>query len=114
MLYKVLSLHHEEENALFFSVRKPWHRLFLVDLIYVLYRIGLIKNIEILEISTFKRNCGAASVEAPVKHENLVLSNELIKVEFGKLTFRALALCQSESVEIFMFHSPTDAAPHFL
>ena len=27
MLYKVLSLHHEEENALFFSVQRPSRRL---------------------------------------------------------------------------------------
>ena len=40
MLYKVVSLHHEEENALFFSLQKPWHRLSLVDVICVLYRIG--------------------------------------------------------------------------
>ena len=40
MLYKVLSLHHEEENALFFSVQRPSRRLSLVDLICVLYRIG--------------------------------------------------------------------------
>ena len=37
---KVLSLHHEEENALFFSVQKHSGRLSLVDLICVLYRIG--------------------------------------------------------------------------
>ena len=35
MLYKVLSLHHEEENALFFSVQWPSRRLSLVDLICV-------------------------------------------------------------------------------
>ena len=40
MLYKVLSLHHEDENALFFSVQRPSRRLSLVDLICVLYRIG--------------------------------------------------------------------------
>ena len=40
MLYKVLSLHHEEEDALFFSVQRPSRRLSLVDLKYVLYRIG--------------------------------------------------------------------------
>ena len=40
MLYKFLSLHHEEENALFFSAKGPSHRLSLVDLICVLYRIG--------------------------------------------------------------------------
>ena len=40
MLYKVLSLHHEEENALFFSVQRPSRRISLVDLICVLYRIG--------------------------------------------------------------------------
>ena len=40
MLYRVLSLHHEEENALFFSVQRPSRRLSLVDLICVLYRIG--------------------------------------------------------------------------
>ena len=40
MLYKVLSLHDQEENALFFSVQRPSRRLSLVDLICVLYRIG--------------------------------------------------------------------------
>ena len=40
MLYKFSSLHHEEENALFFSAKGPSHRLSLVDLICVLYRIG--------------------------------------------------------------------------
>ena len=40
MLYKVLSLHHEEENALLFSAQRPLRRLSLVDLICVLYRIA--------------------------------------------------------------------------
>ena len=40
MLYKVLLLHQEEDNALFFSAQRPSGRLSLVDLICVLYRIG--------------------------------------------------------------------------
>ena len=39
MLCKVLSLHHEEENALFFSVQRLSRRLSLVALICVLYTI---------------------------------------------------------------------------
>ena len=35
MLYKDSSVHHEEENALFFSEQKLWHRLSLVDPICV-------------------------------------------------------------------------------
>ena len=35
MLYKVLSLRYEEENALFFSVQRPSRRLSSVDLICV-------------------------------------------------------------------------------
>ena len=40
MIYKVLSLHHEEENALFFSVQRPSRRLSLADLICALYMIS--------------------------------------------------------------------------
>ena len=40
MLYKALSYHHEEENALFFPAQRPSRKLSLVDLICVLYRIG--------------------------------------------------------------------------
>ena len=40
MLYNVLSLHQEEENALFLSAQRPSRRLSLVDLICALYRIG--------------------------------------------------------------------------
>ena len=40
MLYKVLSVHHKEENALFFSMQRPLRRLSSVNLICVLYRIG--------------------------------------------------------------------------
>ena len=40
MRYKVLSLHHEEENALLFSAQRPSRRFSLFHLICVLYRIG--------------------------------------------------------------------------
>ena len=40
MRYTVLSLHHEEENALLFSAPRPSRTLSFFHLICVLYRIG--------------------------------------------------------------------------
>ena len=41
MLYKVLSLNHEEENALFFSVQRPSRRLSFIHSFFIchIYKI---------------------------------------------------------------------------